>query len=296
MNSLHAIFRRFAIYILAAGILLAGCGQYPSESTVSSKSSHVNNSENKPKPNHRKKLLVSGGIIVGGVAATCLFIVKTKKICRGLFRKHNKVEHNASEALATTKDIKKELKYLQASYGRLYEKHLELEKQTNVFLGRQANTNGMFLEYVSAKEVPLILKEMGIQVLETLQSVKGLYRSNDKNIVQFEIDAIFITKDSAYFLEAKTNLNKAQVDKFANHISHFNKAKFDHPQISEKLASKEAKGIITYVFDSKMSNMTSQQGKSASTYAHKTHGITTFHIFSWKEFKTLKNLTQDTSR
>lgn len=282
-----------SIYI-GVGLSLSGCGQYLPKSKLSSRLTSAPSADDSEKlPSNKKKaLLVAGGVAVGGIAATCLLIVKTKKVCRGLLRQHDKPDSRVAEALAEIKHLKQELEHTQASHGRLYEKHLKLEKETSVYLGRQANVNGLALEYVSTKEVPLILRKLGIKVQETIQNVNGQYRNSDKGIVHFEIDAIFLTKDRAYFLEAKTNLHRAHVEKFSNHIANFNQATFDHPQVSEKLMDKEMKGVMTYIFDSNMPKDMVNQGKSASDYARKTHGIDTFRIFSWKELKTLRAIEE----
>ena len=291
---MHHLYKTTSVYLcniyIGVCLSLSGCGQYSPESNLSSRLASAPSADDSKKvPNSRKKaLLVAGGVAVGGVAATCLLIVKTKKVCQGLLRQQDKTDPRVAEALAEIKHLKQELEHTQASHGRLYEKHLKLEKETTVYLGRQANVNGLTLEYVSTKEVPLILRKMGVKVEETIQNVIGRYRNSDKGIVNFEIDAIFLTKDRAYFLEAKTQLSRSQVDKFSNHIANFNQATFDHPQISEKLADKEMRGVMTYVFDSNMPRDMAHQGKSASDYARKTHGIDTFRIFSWKELRTLR--------
>ena len=277
--------------------MVSSCGQHQLpqlKATLSTEQPDTSTqSENKANPIRNKKLLLSGGVIVGGVA-TCLLVIKTKKICRGLFRKNKTAEHSVAEALAEIKKLEEELEHVNASHGRLYEKHLNLQKETSSYLGRQANINGDMFEYVSTKEIPLILHKQGIKVKETIQNVKGQYKNSDKKIVHFEIDAIFLTEDSAYFLEAKTQLHRSHVDKLANHIDNFDKARFDHQQISEKINAKQMKGIITYIFDSKMPRDLSEHGKSASDYAQGAHDTAAIRILNWKEFnnKDLANLAE----
>lgn len=228
--------------LLSITVVLSGCGAI--------------NIEPDEKEKHRE-IISKGAVVLAGVTvAACLLIPKVRKTCADAIDLHG-VKNRGKNLELEQHQLRKEISRLRENseevVARLGQNVTDLENQLKEMRGRQANFNGFAFETNTFEAISKIIHDLyeGVIIKKTLRNMEGSYTQQNGRNKAFEIDAIAISDEHVFIIEAKTKLKHKHVDTLVNLLENFPKFEFNDRGLKNELIGKKVYGGISFISDSK---------------------------------------------